>query len=438
MSTDLLHSLYSTQRSCRDNFLSRDRVGIRRCLGDRFLTNARGWSVYKVVASFKRRVTCVEWHPTYSDVVSVGSHGGDLLLLKYESASLSKEAYALIEGVGYGHGCITSMKFHPTNSNCMYATSVDGTFRLHDFTGKKSTIHLDTQDYRNWWVSFDQSLNYNVLFVGDNRGSAVLLSPDGKVIKTLKHLHRSKIKHAEFCPSQNWTLVTSSADHTVALWDIRMLSCTDNLFKPVTVQKHGSPVNAAHFDPLTGTRLLTTAQDGKLRLYDSHDQWEQPTITIDHAHRHFQHLTDIVATWHPLYDNLCLVGRYPRLSDQDKTRTIDFINLDTGRRNSFFYSSFVRGIMTVNKFNQTGEALASGEGSRMVMWKAQDILDDTILRGKDGQSGRMESPQGVPGMTGTGTRKSPKKGEKKNVLKMKSKRGQSETLSETAAKRMKK
>ena len=444
-SYSLIDSLYSIQRCYSECLLSTQHVRVRSCLGDRFLSHSSQWTVYRSDAPFKRRVTCLEWHPTYHNAVAFGSHAGDILLWKYEAFNPSglvttpDSTNSLIEGVGYGFGSITSMKFHPSNSNCMYATSIDGTFRLQDFTGKKSMFFLDTNDLRFWWVSFDYCLGYNVLFVGDNRGKAVLLSSEGEVIKEFKRLHCGKIKHAEFCPSQSWTLVTSSIDHTVAVWDIRMLredSGTNAVCKPLSVLDHSAGVSAAHFDPLSGTRLLTTSQNGELRVYDSHNQWEQPTIITEHAHRHFQHLSDITATWHPLYDNLCVVGRYPTAVDKDQTRTVDLINLETGKRDGFFYSSFVSGIMPVNKFNRTGEALATGEGSRVVIWKAQDEI---VCRERERRS---KGPRVVPGMNGSSRETSRRRREQKkkddDTTKRKLKQKLSEAHCETVTKKRKK
>lgn len=446
----LIDSLYSIQRCYSECLLSTHHVRVRSCLGDRFLSHSSQWTVHRSDAPFKRRVTCVEWHPIYHNAVAFGSHAGDILLWKYEANSsglvtTSDSSNSLLEGIGYGFGSVTSMKFHPSNSSCIYATSVDGTFRLRDFTGKKSMVFLDTNDFHFWWVSFDFCLDCNVLFVGDNRGKGVLLSTKGEVIKEFKRLHRGKIKHAEFCPSQSWTLITSSIDHTVAVWDIRMLreesgTSTNTLYKPLAVLDHSAVVSAAHFDPLSGTRLLTTSQNGELRVYDSHNLWEQPTMITEHAHRHFQHLTDITATWHPLYDNLSVVGRYPRATDEDQTRTVDLVNLETGERDGFFYSSFLSGIMPVNKFNKTGEALATGEGSRVVIWKAQA---EVLCQGKEGKSDNPKGPRVVPGMNGSsGTMSSRKRREQKkkddDITRRKLKQKLSETHCDTITKKRRK
>ena len=51
-------------------------------------------------------------------------------------------------------------------------------------------------------------------------------------------------------------------------------------------------IETAYFDPIHGNRLLTTAQNSQLRLYDSHS-WDTPTLIMSHPHRPFQHMTHI-------------------------------------------------------------------------------------------------------------------------------------------------
>ena len=423
-SFSLHHSINYLQSHYTESIDSTNHLRARSFLGDKFLSHSSQWAVYQSNSPFKRRVTCLDWHPTYTNAVAFGSKAGDVLLWKYEDQaqdlSPKNPSSPLIEGLGYGYGSITSMKFHPKNPNCMYTTSVDGTFRLQDFTGKHSQKFLDTKDYHFWWVSFDYCLDYDVLVAGGNTGKAVLLSSEGEVIKEIKRLHKGKIKHAEFCPAQSSILATSSVDYTVQLWDIRMLrDGQTGSVKPITIQKHDAPISSSHFDPLTGTRLLTTSQNGQLRVYDSHDQWSKPTITTEHAHRHFQHLTDITATWHPLYDNICIVGRYPRPNVDDPIRGIDLINLNTGAKEGHIYSPHVTGIVCVNQFNRTGEVLASGEGCRVVVWKLPALQE---LRTSQGES----HPRAVPGLSrepGNQTRRKRKRDSTKDdlVKKMKQK-----------------
>ena len=396
----LLHLLDKTRlgpvESCQE--------GVRTCLRERFLEETPTWNISKTASPFKRRVTCLEWHPTYHNVVAVASHAGDILLWNYEEPNRN----IFIEGIGCGYGSITEMKFHPENPSLVYTAAIDGCFRLQDLQGKLSEVYLDTMQIQFWWCSFDFSREHNVIFVGDNVGNAVLLDSSGQKICKYSRFHKGKIKHVEFCPARSWTLATSSVDHSVALWDIRMLrlqtgavprgsKCNRNA---VAVMDHGAPVNSAYFDPIYGSRILTTSQNSEMRVYDPHD-WCKPTIVVEHPHRHFQHLTDIKATWHPIYDDLCVVGRYPALGDLDQTRTVDLIDLKGGERVGSFHSSSAAGIIVQNKFNKRADALASGMGCHALIWQPSCEIESKMRM--DGK-GKVNSLQRhFPGGRGTKT-----------------------------------
>ena len=284
-------------------------------------------------------------------MVAFGAHSGDILLWHYNRPNVQDP---IISGVGMGYGCITEMRFHLDNYSLIYTSAVDGRFCLQDFEGRHSEVYLHTMDIEYWWCSFDVSREHNVIVVGDNHGNATLLNSDGQSIGKYKRLHKGKIKHIEFCPAQPWMVATASVDRTVALWDIRALkdgavkgSALTKSPKPITVMQHGGPVTSCYFDPIHGNRLLTTAQNEEIRVYDSNNAWEEPTVVVSHPHRHFQHMTDIKATWHPLYADLCVVGRYPRKEDEDKTRSVDLIDLVSGQRVGHFYSPHLSNIIQV-------------------------------------------------------------------------------------------
>ena len=385
---------------------------VRTCLRERFLEETPTWNISKTASPFKRRVTCLEWHPTYHNVVAVASHAGDILLWNYEEPSRN----IFNEGVGYGHGSITEMKFHPENPTLIYAAAVDGRFWLQDLQGKFSEVYLDTMDIQFWWCSFDFSREHNVIFVGDNVGNAVLLDSSGRKICKYSRFHKGKIKHVEFCPARSWTLATSSVDHTVVLWDIRMLrlqNCTvprgsKYNRNAVAIMDHGSPVNSAYFDPIYGSRILTTSQNSELRVYDPHD-WSEPTNVMEHPHRHFQHITDIQATWHPLYDDLCVVGRYPASGDPDQTRTVDLIDLGSGKQVGSFYSSSAAGIIGRNKFNKRADALASGMGYHALIWQPScEIKSKMRMDEREKAKSKQRLLPGDP-LSGRGTKKTKKR-----------------------------
>lgn len=366
----IVHSLYHSQRGAVGPFLPHVyQTPLRNCLKQRFVKDAVKWRVHKSLSPFTRRVTAVEWHPTYHNTVAFASHGGDIHLWNYDDRSRDLN----IRGLGYGFGCITAMKFHPENPRFIYTTSVDGRFCLQDFEGRQSSVFLDTQDISYWWCSMDICRPHNVLFVGGNTGKAVVLDSSGEVVCEYKKLHRGKIKYCEFCPTRCWLVATASVDHTVNLWDIRMLrSHSGKQFEPISSLVHGAPVNSALFDPHFGSRLLTTAQNSELRVYDACSNWETPTAVISHPHRHFQHMTDIIAMWHPIHDGLCVVGRYPGKEDSDQSRCVDLIDVVHGKRVSSFFSPTLKGVIVLNKFSRCGSCLASGMGYQCLLWQPEE------------------------------------------------------------------
>ena len=392
---------------------------MKSCLRESFIKSSTYWGVYKSSSPFKRRVACIEWHPTYHNVVAYGCYSGDILLWNLEDPSRNQ----FIEGLGTGHGAITSMKFHPENPRLMYTTLLDGRCCLQDFEGRQSEVYLDTLDIMSWWCSLDFSRELNVIFVGGNNGEAVLLDSDGGVVRRYRRLHKGKIRHAEFCPGCSWMLATASVDRTVALWDIRMLRSrpedrplAKDLLDAVAVMKHGAPINSAVFDPIYGNRILTTSQDSELRVYESHD-WSNPSVVVKHPHRHFQHITPIQAVWHPFYKNLCVVGRYPAKEDDDQTRCVDLVDLKTGERVGYFYSPHFSGIIALSKFNHLGDTLASGMGYHALTWKPPESVEMQVRKLREDTKGKSVAVSG-DGMPGVRQRRARQQGDK-NKLKRK-------------------
>lgn len=383
-SQNLVHLLDSARRR-PDGFVPQQ---TRRCLSERLREESSHWQVAHVNSCFTRRVTSLRWHPTLPQSVAYGTHAGDVVLWDYTKPVTDSPK---IEGIGMGYGCITEMRFHPHRLNLIYTTAVDGKFSLQDFEGRHSEVCLDTMTLDYWWCSMDYSVQRGVLVVGDNRGSAVLMDMSThSVVQKFKRLHKGKIKYMEFCPARDWMLVTTSVDHTVKFWDIRMFGGNSEKPSPIVNAEHAGLVSSAYFDPIYGHRLLTTAQNGEIRVYDSYNQWQEPTCVISHPHRNFQHMSDIKATWHPLYEDMCVVGRYPTKEDPDQSRTVDLIDLKSGEKCGFFSSPHLSGIIQLNQFSKTGECLASGMGYNGLIWKPISSVST-----KAGHSGLM-SKESIP------------------------------------------
>ncbi|XP_051512153.1 DNA damage-binding protein 2-like [Myxocyprinus asiaticus] len=358
--TSILHYIYKSSlgQSIHSHHL-------RQCLQEPFKRSLRGYKLHRTASPFDRRVTCLDWHPTHSTTVAVGSKGGDIIL--WDCDALNKTTF--IQGMGAGDS-ITGMKFNQFNTNQLFTSSICGATTLRDFSGSVIQVFAQTNSWDYWYCCVDVSVSRQMLVTGDNNGRLLLLGLDGHAIFNEK-LHKGKVTHAEFNPRCDWLMATSSVDATVKLWDLRNIKDKSSY---LTEMPHEKPVNSAYFNPTDSTKLLTTDQMNQIRVYCSYD-WSKPDQIILHPHRQFQHLTSIKATWHPMYD-LIVAGRYPddRVLVNDK-RTIDIYDANTGGLVHQLRDPNAAGIISLNKFSPTGDVLASGMGFNILIWNREDTLN---------------------------------------------------------------
>ncbi|CAL1290487.1 unnamed protein product [Larinioides sclopetarius] len=315
---------------------------------------------------FERRVTAITWHPKYSQIAAVGSKGGELSLY-----NLNKPGSNFIPGIGPG-GSIVGLKFHQDDPSLVYTASITGDVRVDDFDGRRGKILDSTGCFTDWFSSLDVCYERKLLLYGNTSGKVYLKSVQGqKVWSESKCLHKKKVTHVEFSAPDPNIFVTASIDHSVKLWDIRMIGDSELKPNPICEFVHLKGVNSAYFSPTNRHSLLTTDQNDEIRVYKS-SIWNDKLI-INHPHRQFQHLTPIKATWHPLED-IVVVGRYPTSSDDNPVRCIDFFDGSTGKLLHRLRSP-TGGILSLNAFNISGDCLASGTGSTVVFWKDKDVFD---------------------------------------------------------------
>ncbi|XP_061138203.1 DNA damage-binding protein 2 isoform X1 [Syngnathus typhle] len=344
---------------------------MRQCLQEPFVRSLSSYHYHASKLPFDRRVTCLEWHPTNPSTLVVGSKGGDIEMWDFKL----REQKMFIRGNGAGD-FIGGMKFCPSDLSRVYVASGEGTLTLQSFEGLTATILSRTEDcgheHHNvcfWYCCVDVSISRQMLVTGDNVGNLLLLGLDGQKIFSNK-LHKAKVTHAEFNPRCDWLLATASVDHTVKLWDLRNMKDKKSFLHDMP---HEKAINSAYFHPSDCSKLLTTDQYNEIRVYSSSD-WAKPQQIIQHPHRHFQHITPIKATWHPVYD-LIVVGRYPddRIC-QDDQRTIDIFDSNTAELVCQLYDPNVGGIKSINKFNPMGDVIGSGMGVTVVVWDQDESL----------------------------------------------------------------
>jgi len=158
----------------------------------------------------------------------------------------------------------------------------------------------------------------------------------------------------------------------VKMWDVRYLkeSSKTATFKPLHSLDHSSGLNLATFNPVDGSRLLTSDQQDEIRIYQG-PLWKDYKV-INHHHKQFQHMTPIKADWHPVNDYI-VVGRYPKSVKVDPhakpmARAIEFFDSYSGVLVDAIYPPLDE-ICSLNVFNPTGEYLATGMNSKLLLWK---------------------------------------------------------------------
>lgn len=79
------------------------------------------------------------------------------------------------------------------------------------------------------------------------------------------------------------------------IWDMRRLEARSSLYE----LSHKRVVNSAYFSP-SGSKILTTSQDNRLRIWDSiFGNLDSPSREIVHSHDFSRHLTPFRAEWDP-------------------------------------------------------------------------------------------------------------------------------------------
>jgi DNA damage-binding protein 2 len=212
------------------------------------------------------------------------------------------------------------------------------------------------------------------MFAGTSYGEGSLVSRSGEKISSHR-FHKKKIQHSAFVPNSDELFITASNDYTIKLWDVRMINDT----KPTSLMTYNTPAasNSAYFDPFYGSLLLVTCQNSSLLVYNvnSSATSTSPVAEFKHFHKFFQHLTPIKATWHPLFPNLAVVGRYGGMDEEGEERFVDIVDWTKGEVVAKYRDMSALGVVSLNEFNLTGDTLVSGMGRTALAWRRRSTME---------------------------------------------------------------
>ncbi|KAL4587751.1 hypothetical protein LXL04_000625 [Taraxacum kok-saghyz] len=339
-----------------------------------------------VIRYHSRRVTCLEFHPTNNNILLSGDKKGQLGVWDFGKVH-EKTVYSNI------HTCLlNNMKFSPANDGTVYAASSDGTMSSTDLETGLSTPLLDLnpngwQGPNTWTMLYGMDLNAekSLVLVADSSGFLHMVdtrSNSKKGNPVLIHKKGTKVVGLHINPFQPDLLLSCGNDHFVRIWDIRRLepeSCLHSL-------PHKRVVNSAYFSPLTGSKIVTTSIDNRIRVWDSiFGNLDTPSREIVHSHDFNRHLTPFRAEWDPKdpSESLVVVGRY--ISENYNglaLHPIDFIDISTGQLIAEVMDPNITTISPVNKLHPRDDVLASGSSRSLFIWRPKEKSDE-VAQEKD-------------------------------------------------------
>ncbi|GFN96482.1 DNA damage-binding protein 2 [Plakobranchus ocellatus] len=364
----------------------------KKALADQqILSHVADFEVFTHDKPFGSRITTIDWHPRKHNFFCATSKHGDLGFYQSDCDQRVKlEPLKTYSGIGPG-GYISAFKFHPSDNERFYTSTLEGKVVLGNLERGGDHVErvlLSTGTWDFWYCAMDVSSMGDFVVSSRNNGMTVMCTPSGELIWQLR-LHSKKVTHIELSPREPYLLCTASLDHTVRLWDIRMLKQIKGKFKPLEELPHEKGVNSAYFSLTDGARLLTTDQHDEIRVYRA-PYWHLET-TILHPHRFFRHMTPHKAAWHPLVDKI-VCGRYPGDSSHPEyglERSIDIFDAASGEMHCELKDPQFNGLVSLCKFNNTGEQLLSSMGYQINIWRKdfEDSSEEGIAKPPFNQGG---------------------------------------------------
>ncbi|OVA02680.1 WD40 repeat [Macleaya cordata] len=349
-----------------------------------------------VIRYHSRRVTCLEFHPTNDNILLSGDKKGQLGVWDFHKVH-EKTVYGNI------HSCILNnmrrvyiwkmldFLFNPSNDGTVYAASSDGTVSCIDLETGMSFQLMDLnpdgwQGPSSWRMLYGMDINSDkgLVLVADNFGYlySVDMRSNCKMEQTvLIHKKGTKVVGLHCNPVQPEILLSCGNDHFARIWDMRQLEAGSSLKS----LPHSRVVNSAYFSPNSGSKILTTSQDNRLRVWDSiFANLDSPSREIVHSHDFNRHLTPFKAEWDPKdpSESLAVIGRYISENYNGAAlHPIDLIDTSTGQLVAEVMDPNITTISPVNKLHPRDDVMATGSSRSLFIWRPKEKSE--LIQEKD-------------------------------------------------------
>ncbi|XP_033108047.1 WD repeat-containing protein 76-like isoform X2 [Anneissia japonica] len=324
-----------------------------------------GLTEERVAKVVPNRIFSLDVHRSASKlIIGVGGKWGHLGIWDVESKN-ENDGVFLFEPHSRPINCF---KFAPMDCGKFLSCSYDGTVRCGDLNKLVfEDVYCTNPDEDQWLSYFDfLSPDGSQLLIGQNMkaGYAALIDrrTNSSPVQTYK-LHDRNVKTVSIHPLKKNYFVTASTDTTVALWDLRMLS-NEGKNKPLSYLPHLKTVSSAFFSPVTGSQVLTTSVDDRLRIADFDMSGSTQGLNLKTTIRHNNHtgrwLSSFRAQWHPRLEDVFVVG------SMDRPRRIELFSTDGTILHNYMEEEFLSSVCSVNAFHPSRNILIGGNSSGRV------------------------------------------------------------------------
>ncbi|XP_064634938.1 WD repeat-containing protein 76-like [Lineus longissimus] len=308
--------------------------------------------VTKVVSS---RIFSVAIHPSQTKVLAVaGDKGGQIGFWDVESTDEKNNGVCIYEPHSRP---VTCLKFGINDPQRVFSSSYDGTVRCcHIENGVFNEVFRTSDEYEERCLAFD-FVDRHSLAVGIEDGSLVIQDTRTLPGASISYdVQDSPIKCVSVHPMKSCYICTSSRNGNAYLWDTRNIKNKNP--KPLLTFPCGRAVSSAHFSPVTGQSLLITSLDDRLRVADTSNMEE---VKLRGSIRHDNHtgrwLTPFRAEWHPMRDDLFVVGSMAR------PRQIDIYNDKCEVVKTFQDPENLASVSSINALHPSRNILVGGNAS---------------------------------------------------------------------------
>ncbi|CAH1766655.1 12932_t:CDS:2 [Entrophospora sp. SA101] len=246
------------------------------------------------------RIYAMAIHPAIDKIlVAAGDRKGTLGFWDVNDKEVIKnEPHPRTYSFNAHSGPISSIKYSPVDSNCLYSCSYDGTIRYLDLNNPKF-VEAFVSNSTYTINDFDMDMYAKrIIFVTNNGwiGAKDVRESLSKFVEFDIH-DGSKVNCVSLNPTDPNLLVTASLDKTVRLWDIRKMKSSG----PAELQifNFGNSMTSAKWSP-DGSQVVSTGFDSLIRIFDLNEEKHlEERIRIPHNNFTGKWVTMFRSIWNP-------------------------------------------------------------------------------------------------------------------------------------------